>query len=155
MKYCWRWILTTLFASMVGLMGTHTAVAVEHDFEQIKKNYYDTHPGKGSHGKFWEPIPIQKYWNPKDFYTSPKTVQGEFTQADCVRCHESITPGAFHAWKKSVHSDLNAIRQLPESDVRAYKKPKLVEVENNLRKLGLLEKTNLWRKLAVLIAMAV
>jgi len=61
MKNLIGWILTTFLASLIGLGLINTAWAVEHDFEKIKKNYYDTHPGKGSHGKFWEPIPIQKY----------------------------------------------------------------------------------------------
>ncbi len=140
MKNLIGWILTTFLASLIGLGLINTAWAVEHDFEKIKKNYYDTHPGKGSHGKFWEPIPIQKYWNPKDFYSPPQTIKGEFTQSDCVGCHQTTTPGAFHAWKSSSHSDLEAIRKLPDSDARAYKKQKITEVENNLRKLNLLKK---------------
>lgn len=55
-------------------------------------------------------------------------------------CHQTTTPGAFHAWKSSSHSDLEAIRKLPDSDARAYKKQKIAEVENNLRKLNLLKK---------------
>jgi hydroxylamine dehydrogenase len=77
------------------------AFANTPDFEQLKKSYYDTHPGKGSHGEYWEPIPIQKYWNPKDFYKPPKTIQGALSKDTCIACHESTTPGAFHAWKKA------------------------------------------------------
>lgn len=109
------------------------------DFAQVKDQYYKTHPGKGPHGEYWQPIAIQQYWNPKDFYKPPKTIQGEFNQDNCVGCHEATSPGIFQAWKKSVHSNLAFIRNLPDSDVRAYKKVKLAEVENNLRKLGLLE----------------
>lgn len=115
------------------------AAAAQPDFEHLKKNYYDAHPGKGSHGQYWEPIPIQKYWNPKDFYTPPKTIPGEVGRDLCVACHASITPGAFHAWKNSAHADLDAIRKLPDGDVRAYKKEKLAEVEANLVKQGLLK----------------
>ncbi len=135
MKTTLLYLITTLLLCL----NWQTAWAEKPDFAQVKKNYYDTHPGKGSHGEHWQPIPIQKYWNPKDFYTPPKTIQGEFSQENCVGCHEATTPGAYHAWKKSVHSNLAAIRNLPDSDVRAYKKAKLTEVENNLHKLGLLE----------------
>lgn len=121
------------------LWGIGSVLAAQPDFNTIKKNYYDTHPGKGKHGELWQPIPIQSYWNPKDFYKAPKTVQGEFDRDSCVGCHEASSPGAFHAWKSSVHYDLKAIRGLPDSDVRSYKKAKLAEVEANLTKLGLLE----------------
>ncbi|ESS73618.1 hydroxylamine oxidoreductase Hao [Methyloglobulus morosus KoM1] len=132
-------MLLCLLATLMICLNWQTAWAEKPDFEQVKKNYYDTHPGKGSHGEYWQPIPIQKYWNPKDFYTPPKNIQGEFTQENCVGCHEATTPGAYHAWKKSVHSNLAAIRNIPDTDVRAYKKAKLTEVENNLHELGLLE----------------
>ncbi|WP_281171943.1 multiheme c-type cytochrome [Methylomicrobium lacus] len=131
--------LLMLLFSLMGFSGIGVAGTDKPDFEQLKKNYYDAHPGKGSHAAYWEPIPIQKYWNPKDFYKPPKTVQGEFGRAACATCHEASTPGAFHAWKNSVHSNLSAIRNLPDSDVRAYKKQKLAEVEGNLVKQGLLK----------------
>ncbi len=131
--------LLCFLAGLLIVLNYQAVWANKAEFEQVKKNYYDTHPGKGSHGEYWQPIPIQKYWNPKDFYSPPKTVAGEFSQENCIGCHEATTPGAFHAWKKSVHSNLSAIRNLPDSDVRAYKKAKLTEVENNLRELGLLE----------------
>ncbi|MFI3136974.1 MAG: multiheme c-type cytochrome [Methylococcaceae bacterium] len=128
----------SILLCLIGCMGV--VFAAQPDFNQIKKNYYDTHPGKGKHGELWQPIAIQSYWNPKDFYKAPKTVQGEYDRDSCVGCHEASSPGAYHAWKTSVHYDLKAIRQLPNSDVRAYKKEKLLEVEANLTKLGLLEK---------------
>lgn len=131
--------LSSLLLATLVLLNFPVAYGITPDFEQVKKNYYDTHPGKGSHGEYWQPIPIQKYWNPKDFYKPPQTVQGEFGQENCVGCHEATTPGAFHAWKRSVHTNLSAIRNLPDGDVRAYKKAKLTEIENNLRHLGLLE----------------
>lgn len=138
MRYKMLTLLMLLF-SLMGFSGIGVAGTDKPDFEQLKKNYYDAHPGKGSHAAYWEPIPIQKYWNPKDFYKPPKTVQGEFGRAACATCHEASTPGAFHAWKNSVHSNLSAIRNLPDSDVRAYKKQKLAEVEGNLVKQGLLK----------------
>ncbi len=83
--------------------------------------------------------PDPELLGPKDFYKAPKAVQGEFDRDSCVGCHEASSPGAFHAWKSSVHYDLKAIRNLPDSNVRSYKKVKLAEVEANLTKLGLLE----------------
>lgn len=133
-------LLIALLFSLIGFAVGNFAFAVQPDFEQLKKNYYESHPGKGIHGKYWEPIPIQKYWNPKDFYKPPKTVQGEVGRDTCIGCHQTTSPGAFHAWKNSVHGDLKAIRNLPDNDVRAYKKHKLAEVEANLTKLGLLGK---------------
>lgn len=114
----------------------------ESNFQDLSNAYYQDHPGKGKHGQFWSPIPVQKYWNPKDFYQPPSTVQGEMTAGQCVECHQSVTPGAFHAWKNSVHANLDNIRNLSNgADVRFYKKQKLVEVEQNLRKQGLLKET--------------
>ncbi|MDO8941349.1 MAG: multiheme c-type cytochrome [Methylicorpusculum sp.] len=139
MKHKLPSLLLTLLLTAIGFSQIGIALAQGPDFEQIKKNYYDSHPGKGSHGKYWEPIPIQKYWNPKDFYTPPKTVQGEFDRDSCIGCHQATTPGAYHAWKSSSHSDLNAIRNLPDSNVKAYKKQKLADVEANLVKQGVLE----------------
>jgi hydroxylamine dehydrogenase len=139
MKHKMLYLLSMLLFSLTGLSSIGIANAELPDFEQLRKNYYDSHPGKGSHADYWEPIPIQKYWNPKDFYKPPKTVQGEFGRDDCVGCHQATSPGAFHAWKNSVHSDLAAIRNLPDSDVRAYKKEKLAQVEANLVKQDLLE----------------
>jgi hydroxylamine dehydrogenase len=72
-------MLLCLFAGLLLCLNWQVALAEKPDFEQVKKNYYDTHPGKGSHGEHWQPIPIQQYWNPKDFYKPPQTIQGEFS----------------------------------------------------------------------------
>ncbi|MDD1612497.1 MAG: hydroxylamine reductase, partial [Methylococcaceae bacterium] len=143
MKHKMPDLLSVLLFSLIGFCGIGIASTNTPNFEQLKKNYYDAHPGKGSHAPYWEPIPIQKYWNPKDFYKPPKTVQGEFGRDACVGCHQASSPGAFHAWKNSVHSNLSAIRNLPDSDVRAYKKKKLAEVEENLVKQDLLKEGQL------------
>jgi hydroxylamine dehydrogenase len=110
------------------------------DFQTIKDRYYKDHPGKGKFGDLWEPIPIQKYWNPKDFYKPPKTVAGEVTRENCVACHQAVTPGAFHAWESSAHANLDRLRNLSNAqDPRFYKKDKLAEVEKQLVKQGLLK----------------
>ncbi len=102
--------------------------------------YRQAHPGKGKYADHWQPIPIQRYWNPKDFYQPPATVTAEVTRDQCVGCHQDITPGFVHAWKNSTHAHLDRIRTLPGGDVRAYKKAILARVEETLEKQGLLER---------------
>jgi hydroxylamine dehydrogenase len=110
-------------------------------FDALKKRYYaEEHGfGKGSHAKFWEPIPMSKYLAPGLFYTPPPGIDMEVKAEDCVACHAGITKGHVVAWQKSLHADLNMLRDLPESDSRAYKKAHLAEVETNLRSMGLLQ----------------
>ncbi len=121
------------------LLFSSKALSDEPDFQALKNAYHQDHPGKGKFAQYWSPIPIQKYWNPKDFYKPPTTVQGEVSGELCVSCHQNLTPGAYHAWKDSVHANLDAIRNLSNTaDARFYKKQKLEEVEKNLRKQGLL-----------------
>ncbi|WP_334148459.1 multiheme c-type cytochrome [Hyphomicrobium sp.] len=110
-------------------------------YEALTKRYNDPAQGagKGSFAEFWEPIPISKYLNPRDFYTPPDSVDVDATRAQCVECHTSITPGWVHSWQKSVHSNLDEIRNLPDADSRAYKKKMITEVEGNLRSMGLLK----------------
>lgn len=110
-------------------------------YDALVKRYNDpAHgAGKGSFAEFWEPIPITKYLNPRDFYTPPATVDVDATRAQCVECHTAITPGWVHSWQKSVHSNLDEIRSLPDSDSRAYKKGMIEEVETNLRSMRILK----------------
>jgi len=110
-------------------------------YEALTKRYNDPAQGagKGSFAEFWEPIPISKYLNPRDFYTPPDSVDVDATRAQCVECHTSITPGWVHSWQKSVHSNLDEIRNVPDADSRAYKKKMITEVEGNLRSMGLLK----------------
>lgn len=117
------------------------AVAAEPpSYQQLKDQYYQDHPGKGKFADRWEAIPIQKYWNPKDFYKPPTSIKGEVDRAMCVTCHQGSTPGAFHAWQGSGHANLQSLRELSNpQDAKFYKKEKLAEVEANLVKQGLLE----------------
>lgn len=110
-------------------------------YDALVKRYNDPAQGagKGSFAEFWEPIPITKYLNPRDFYTPPATVDVDAARAQCVECHTAITPGWVHSWQKSVHSNLDEIRNLPDSDSRAYKKVMIEEVETNLRSMGILK----------------
>jgi hydroxylamine dehydrogenase len=130
------WALLALLQSWAGA----ALAASEPSYSALKDQYYQDHPGKGKHGQYWEAIPIQKYWNPKDFYKPPSMVKGEVSREMCTTCHQATTPGAFHAWQSSSHANLQKIRDLPNAqDVRYYKKDKLAEVEKNLVKQGLLK----------------
>ncbi|HHJ40369.1 MAG: hydroxylamine reductase [Methylothermaceae bacteria B42] len=128
------WSLTLLFA----LCFVASSQAEPPSFESLKERYLQDHPGKGKYGKHWQPIPIQRYWNPKDFYQPPGSVKGEFTRQQCVECHQNVTPGFVHAWKNSTHANLKRLRTLSKNDVRAYKKQILAQVETNLVSQGIL-----------------
>jgi len=132
--------LVLCLMTMQALSITAYADQIEPDYAAIKDRYYKDHPGKGKFADLWEPIPIQKYWNPKDFYKPPTTMTGEVSRESCAGCHQSITPGAFHAWQESSHAQLDRIRNISNGqDARYYKKDKLAEVEKQLVKQGLLK----------------
>jgi hydroxylamine dehydrogenase len=105
----------------------------------LAKRYHSEHPGKGKFAEHWKPIPIQQYWNPKDFYEPPQVLKEEHTRAQCVECHEGLTGGWVRAWRDSSHARLDELRKLPDSDPRAYKKQIIKDVEKNLTDLGVLK----------------
>lgn len=110
------------------------------DYRALKERYEATHPGKGQYGAYWDAIPIEKYWNPKNFYKPPTQVKGPMSRSDCLGCHESLTPGGHKAWQTSVHANLSAIRALADpKDPRFYKKQKLEDIERNLKQQNLLK----------------
>ncbi|MGJ0533213.1 multiheme c-type cytochrome [Methylocystis sp.] len=122
-------------------LGLAKTASPKELYDALTKRYYDESlgAGKGSFSKYWEPIPISKYLNPHDFYKPPQTIDVDAQRAQCVECHSQVTPGWTHSWKGSVHGNLDAIRNLPDSDARAYKKAMITEVENNLRSMGTLK----------------
>ncbi|KIE58525.1 cytochrome C [Methylacidiphilum kamchatkense Kam1] len=111
----------------------------EEDLKELIKNYDASHPGKGIHAQYWEPIPMEMYWNPKNFYHPPQSIKGEVSRSDCLACHKTVTPGVFHAWENSIHGNLEAIRKLSDQDPKAYKKKELAEVEKQLHSQGILK----------------
>ena len=132
-------ILCFLLSMSLADAVAYAQTSDQPDFQELKNKYYQDHPGKGKYGKHWEPIAIQKYWNPKDFYHPPPTVPPvEVTRDGCIQCHKALTPGAYYAWRKSMHANLNTIRRLSEEDSRFYKMEKLAQIENNLISQGLL-----------------
>jgi hydroxylamine dehydrogenase len=122
-------------------LGLAKTTSTKELYDALVKRYNDPGEGagKGSLSQFWEPIPISKYLNPRDFYKPPQSIEIDATRQQCVECHTQTTPGWTHSWKKSVHGNLDEIRKLPETDSRAYKKNLLTEVEDNLRSMGLLK----------------
>ena len=96
-------------------------------FEALSKRY-KAELNKGKLARYWEPIPMDMYLAPSLFY-KPPDVNIDVTREQCVSCHTSVTHGWVKTWEKSVHANLDAIRQLPASDVRAYKKDIIAEVE--------------------------
>ncbi len=119
-------------------LGVSKSAPPKDLYNALKKRYRDPEQGagKGTLAKYWEPIPMSSYLDPLSFYKPPTSVKDVSTRSECISCHEKETPGAVVAWKKSVHADINAIRNLSDGDPRAYKKKKLKEVEDNLRSLG-------------------
>jgi len=122
-------------------LGLEKSAAPKQLYDALVKRYNDPAQGagRGSLSKFWEPIPISRYLDPRDFYKPPQTIEGDVARGQCVECHTQITPGWVHSWQKSVHGDLDAIRKLPASDSRAYKKGLIEDVEANLRSMGTLK----------------
>lgn len=98
---------------------------------------YKANLNKGKLAKWWEPAPIDQYLAPSLFY-KPPDLNIEVTREQCVACHTAATHGWVQAWQQSVHANLDALRKLPDGDVRAYKKSILSEVEQGLRAQGVL-----------------
>lgn len=105
-------------------------------FDAVSKRY-KANLTKGKFAKYWEPIPMDMYLAPTLFY-KPPDLNIDSTREQCVTCHTSVTHGWVKSWEKSVHANLDMIRQLPASDIRAYKKGIIGEVEDNLRGQNLL-----------------
>ena len=107
-------------------------------YDALVKRYKDPAQGagRGSHAKYWEPIPFSKYLDPESFYKPPSTVKEVASREQCVKCHADESPVWVNAWKKSAHANLDRIRRLNPNDATFYKKTKLEEVESNLRSLG-------------------
>ncbi|ADE14257.1 Hydroxylamine oxidase [Nitrosococcus halophilus Nc 4] len=107
-------------------------------YEAVTERYYDPAQGhgEGKYAEYWEPIPFSQYMDPYTYYKPPSSPAKVATREECVECHEDETRGWVHAWKKSVHANLDEIRNLPKDDSRYYKKRLIKEVEDNLRSLG-------------------
>ena len=72
MKTTLSFLLTMLFLCLTWGSGIGAAFAAKSDFEQVKQNYYATHPGKGSHGEYWQPISDTEILESKGFLYASK-----------------------------------------------------------------------------------
>jgi hydroxylamine dehydrogenase len=149
----WRWWQVGLFAlcltatahaavpdtvpdeTLRALSLSRSATAKEL-YEAVAKRYRDN-LGKGKLAKWWEPSAIDQYLAPSLFYKAP-ALDMQVTRQQCVQCHQDVTHGWVKSWRGSNHGNLDAIRKLPDTDPRAYKKAHIVEIESNLRQQGLL-----------------
>ncbi|MCC2111499.1 MAG: hydroxylamine reductase [Hyphomicrobiales bacterium] len=119
-------------------LGINESASPKELYDALEKRYHDPAQGagKGKFGELWEPTPMSKYFDPGTFYSPPTSVKDVADGPACIKCHSEETPGYVGGWKKSVHSNLNAIRNLSPADPRFYKKAKLEEIEGNLRSMG-------------------
>jgi len=122
-------------------LGLTRSATPKELYDALTKRYYDPAQGagKGSLSQYWQPIPITKYLDPRDFYAPPQGIEMDARREQCVECHEQTTPGWAHSWRASVHGNLEEIRNLSDKDSRAYKKGLIADVEANLRSMGLLK----------------
>ena len=66
-------------------------------------------PGKGKYGQLYNFLPVIRWYDPTSYYNSDafhpgSTVEGEFTNTECVTCHTVESPGIVKQWKQSKHS---------------------------------------------------
>ncbi|MFO1506506.1 MAG: multiheme c-type cytochrome [Lysobacterales bacterium] len=118
-------------------LGLTRAATPDQLYKALSKRYAEQYT-KGKLAKWWEPIPMDAYFAPTLFYKAPD-LDLAVKRGDCVNCHTGVTHGWVLSWQKSVHANLDEIRALPDSDVRAYKKGMISEVEANLVSEGFLK----------------
>ena len=67
-------------------------------------------PGKGKYGHLYNFLPLIRWYDPAYYYNSDtfhpgSTVDGEFTNKECVTCHMVESPGIVAQWKQSKHAE--------------------------------------------------
>ena len=67
-------------------------------------------PGKGTFGHLFNFLPVVRWYDPASYYNSDtfhpgSTVEGEFTNTQCVTCHMVESPGIVTQWKQSRHAE--------------------------------------------------
>ena len=65
-------------------------------------------PGKGAYGNLYSFLPLIRWYDPEYYYNSDifhpgSTIDGEFTNRECVTCHMVESPGIVTQWKQSKH----------------------------------------------------
>jgi hydroxylamine dehydrogenase len=61
-------------------------------------------PGVGLYSRDWAPGTGQGWWDPAAFYRPAQSVSGRFDGAQCIQCHEGISPGIVDDWRASGHA---------------------------------------------------
>jgi hydroxylamine dehydrogenase len=61
-------------------------------------------PGDGLYSRLWQPDPAFGYWHPARFYKYDGQMSGRFEGAQCIECHEALTPGIVADWRASGHA---------------------------------------------------
>jgi len=66
-------------------------------------------PGKGKYGHLYNFLRVVRWYDPAYYYNSDtfhpgSTVEGEFTNRECVTCHAIESPGIVKQWKQSKHA---------------------------------------------------
>jgi hydroxylamine dehydrogenase len=90
-RYVWVPVVLVLVAIPLGLFYVH---------------WSKSGPGAGLYSRHWVPDPVQGWWDPDRFYMPVQGVEGVFAAAQCIQCHEAITPGIVADWRTSRHARL-------------------------------------------------
>lgn len=86
--------LIVFFAACLIFIGSPAGAGMDKDAKGI-----------GLYGDEWRPDAVHEYWDPGAYQRSETdTVEGRFNGAECVECHESITPGIVKDWNQSRHA---------------------------------------------------
>ncbi|MDA8257602.1 MAG: multiheme c-type cytochrome [Betaproteobacteria bacterium] len=88
-----RWLLIPVLLSLAGIAAGMAWV-----------DWSKGGAGSGLYSREWQPDPVQGYWDPERFYKPAKTVEGSYPAAECIACHEALTPGIVADWRDSRHS---------------------------------------------------
>lgn len=88
-RYVWVPVVLALLAVALGFGYVH---------------WQSQGPGSGLYARDWVPGTGQGWWDPAAFYRSPQSVEGRFEGAQCIACHEGITPGIVADWHASGHA---------------------------------------------------
>jgi hypothetical protein len=88
-----RWLLIPVLLSLAGIAAGMAWV-----------DWSKGGAGSGLYSREWQPDPVQGYWDPDRFYQPTQLVEGVYPAAECIACHEALTPGIVADWRDSRHS---------------------------------------------------
>jgi hydroxylamine dehydrogenase len=88
-----RWLLAPVLLALTGIAAGMVWV-----------DWSKGGDGSGIYSREWQPDPVQGYWDPDRFYQPVQSLEGKFPAAECIACHEALTPGIVADWHESRHS---------------------------------------------------